>query len=131
MCLHISGTLLWQPTIKNSGIFENQVFLRVKKAEIVNFEHPPWIFLVCNVSICPIYMLTIYIWPTQKCILRQSMCTHVAHTLHFSNKNCFVKKNSVVGTMCAVWVHILCLIIHFLAVQIWFFIFVKYQFSVT
>ena len=34
---------------------------------------------------------------------------------------------SVVGPACAVWVHILCLIIHFLAVQIWFFNVTKNQ----
>ena len=38
-----------------------------------------------------------------------------------------MKKFSVVGTLCAVWVHILFLTIHFLAVQIWFFNVTKYQ----
>ncbi len=42
------------------------------------------IFFGCDESICPLYMLTIYIWSTQKWPLRQSMCTHVAHTLNFS-----------------------------------------------
>ena len=66
------------------GYFWN---LGLFKAKIVNFEDPPWTFLVCDMSICPLYMLTIYIWPIQKWLVRQSMCTHVAHTLHFSKKN--------------------------------------------
>ena len=73
-------------------------------------------------------MLTIYIWSTQKWPLRQSMCTHVAHTLNFSkNKKKVDILFSVVGTLCAVWVHILCPTIHFLAVLIWFFNVTKYQ----
>ncbi len=36
------------------------------RAKIVNFEYPLWTFLVCDMSVCPLYMSTIYIWPTQK-----------------------------------------------------------------
>ncbi len=48
----------------------------------------------------------------------------------FFQKKFLVKKNSVVGSVCAVWVHILCLITHFLAVQRWIFICVKSQLAV-
>ncbi len=47
-------------------------------------------FSVYNVSTCTIYMITIYIWLTQKWLMRQSMCTHVAHTW-FSKKQFSVK----------------------------------------
>ncbi len=68
------------------------------------------IFFGCDESVCPLYMLTIYIWSTQKWPLRQSMCTHVAHTLHFPRKQNFWWKNVPdLSTLCAVWVHILCL----------------------
>ncbi len=84
----------WKP-----GVFKG------KKGRNRKFPWPPcpWTFLICNVSICPVYMLTIYIWPTQKWLVRKSMCTHVAHTLHFSKKNFLVKIFSVVGPVCAVW----------------------------
>ena len=81
-------------------------------------------------SICTLYMLTIYIWSIQKWLVRKGMCTHVAHKLHFPTNYFLVKKISVVGPVCAGGVHILCLIIHFLAVQIWFFICVKSQLAV-
>ena len=74
---------------KKMGYFWN---LGLFKAKIVNFEDPPWTFLVFGMSICPLYMLTIYIWPIQKWLVRQSMCTHVAHTLHFSKKFFFGEK---------------------------------------
>ena len=45
------------------------------------------------------------------------------------SKNIFCEKISVVGTMCAIWVHILCLIIHFWEAQIWIFTTAKYHFS--
>ena len=71
-------------------------------------------------------MIITYTRPINPRIVRQIMCTHVAHTSFFKKKT-FFEKNSVVGTLCAVWVHILCLTIHFLAVQIWYFNVTKYQ----
>ena len=82
MYLHIYGTLLWHPHNKKFVYFWKSAFLRVKKWQNRRFWMLPLNFLVCDVSICPI----IYIWLTQKCILRQSICTHVAHILHFPEK---------------------------------------------
>ena len=49
------------------------------------------------------------------------------HTEIFKKLKKKLKTISVVGTLCAVWVHILFLTIHFLAVQIWLFNVTKYK----
>ena len=58
----------------------------------------------------------------------ETMYAHMLHThWNFQKITKKLKIFSVVGTLCAVWEHILCLTVHCLAIQIWFFNVTKYQ----
>ena len=97
--------VFWR-AFKNSGIFENMTFYGSKKSEIVDFVDLTSTVLVCNASICPIYMLMTHIWSPHKCILRQSMCTHAAQKKNFINF-VFFRVIQKFLTICAFWVYIL------------------------
>ena len=79
-------------------------FYGSKKSEIVDFVDLPSTFLVCNASICPIYMLMKHIWSPHKCILRQSMCTHAAQKKF--HKFCIFSDGSEISAhMCLLGAH--------------------------
>ncbi len=101
------------------------------KAKIVNFEYPPLNFFgIWYVHMPFIYVNYLYLAHSE--MISETKYVHPCGThTSFSPKKIFWWNFfSVVGPVCAVWVHILCLIIHFLEVQIWFFICVKYQLAV-
>ncbi len=60
-------------------------------------------------------------------MINETKYVHPCGTYFISPKNILLKFVPVVGTMCAVWVHILCFTVQFWEVQIWFFITAKYQ----
>ena len=69
-----------------------------------------------------------YLYLVHSEMISETKYVHTCGTqTSFFKKTIFVKTFSVVGTLCAVWVHILCLTIHFLAVQIWYFNVTKNQ----
>ena len=101
------------------------------KAKIVHFEYPPPNFFgIWYVHMPFIYVNYLYLAHSE--MISETKYVHPCgtHTSFFQKIFFWWKKFSVVGPVCAVWVHILCLIIHFLAVQIWFFICVKSQLAV-
>ena len=102
-----------------------------QKTQNRKFRRPPLNFFgMWYVHMTFIYVNYLYLAHSE--MISETKYVHPCgtHTSFFQKKFFWRKKISVVGPVCAVWVHILCLIIHFLEVQIWFFICVKSQFAV-